>query len=101
MVRGTTPTLKFILPKSLTDIKIKEVYVTMAQARRVILDKDISCVKIQDNNIFLSLTQEDTLKFKHDIKIEIQVAIKTDRNLVYRSKMLYIDAKRILKEGII
>lgn len=101
MIRGTTPTFRFILPEIFKNIKIQKLYVSIAQSRKVQLEKNIVDSEIQNNIILIQLSQEETLKFRSDIPIEIQVSIKDDKNKVYRSNIIKTDVKRILKEGII
>lgn len=71
---GTTPTHTFTLPSDIAGAAQK-VRVIYSQADRVILTKDVTALSGDD--VTVTLTQEDTLKF-HDRKpIEIQLRVLT------------------------
>lgn len=101
MIRGTTPTLRFTLPESFLNIQISALYVSMAQSGRIVIEKNIDNLILDGQIITISLTQEETLKFKSDIDVEIQISLKDSSNMVYRSNIVKTNVKRILKEGAI
>jgi len=96
MIRGTTPTLTFTLPFS-TD-EIDETYVTFAQHRMTKVEKTLDDCTLNGNKLSVKLTQKDTLAFESDTKVEIQLGIKSGQS-VMRSKIITVDAERILKNG--
>lgn len=104
MIRGTTPTLKFNLPFNTN--RINNGYVTFSQQKVIVLDKDISECTCDNNMLIVNLTQEETLKFQHGCKVEVQIKIKlvnTDTSVdkVIASNIVTFDVDKILKGGII
>lgn len=73
----------------------------MAQSGRIVIEKNIDNLILDGQIITISLTQEETLKFKSDIDVEIQISLKDSSNMVYRSNIVKTNVKRILKEGAI
>lgn len=98
MIRGTTPTLEFILPFDTS--LISEAYVTLAQAGDVVLDKPLSECALDGNKMTVKLTQGDTLKLKTGL-IEIQIRAKTIDGDAIASDIILTSAQKILKDGVI
>lgn len=99
MIRGTTPTLEFKLPFD-TDI-LAEAWVTMAQNKEVVLDKQMSECQCSGNVLTVKLTQEETLALKCNCMVEIQVRAKTKEGEVLASDIITESPDRILKDGVI
>lgn len=99
MIRGTTPTLKFIIPIS-TD-QLAEAYVTLAQRGAVVIDKTLEECDCEENKITVKLTQEETLKLQHDCITEIQIRARTLSGDAVASNIIRESTKRILKDGVI
>lgn len=59
MIRGTTPTLEFTLPFDAS--LIAEMYVTIAQGEKTVLEKTLSDCNCSGTSVSLTLTQEDKL----------------------------------------
>lgn len=60
MIRGTTPTLEFTLPFDTS--LIAEMYVTIAQGEKTVLEKTLSDCNCSGTSVSLTLTQEDMQK---------------------------------------
>lgn len=80
MRRGTTPTLKFITDHS--DWSGYEVWVTLEEGDVELTFKG-NRLKIAGSTVYLSLTQEETLKFEKKINAQIKgekdgIVIATD-----------------------
>jgi len=97
MIRGTTPTLKFGIPFASALVEV--LYVTFNQDGQTILEKDINSVQLTNKEITAMLTQADTLKFKEDEIVEMQVRIRTTDGGSFASNIIKINAGRILKDG--
>lgn len=97
MTRGTTPTLEFTLP--ITTNLLSAVYITLAQYKKVIIEKDISNITLSGYTASVKLTQADTLKLKSGAKVEIQIRCKTTTGDAFASDIIVCDAGRILKDG--
>ena len=98
MIRGTTPTLEFVLPFDTS--LLAEAYVTLEQSDEVVLDKPLSDCTLDDNKMTVKLTQEDTLKLKIGL-IEVQIRAKTVDGDVIASDIILTSAQKILKDGVI
>jgi hypothetical protein len=75
MIRGTTPTHIFDIP--FTKAEIKEVKINYAQNDELVLEKHIEDCTVNDKQISVTLTQEDTFKFDCKKPVEIQIRILT------------------------
>ena len=99
MIRGTTPTLEFKLPFE-TSI-LAEAWVTMAQNKEVVLDKQMSECQCSGNVLTVKLTQEETLALKCNCLTEIQIRVRTVDGNALASKVMTVSPDRILKDGVI
>lgn len=110
MIRGTTPTHKFVLPFDVPEGA--KVIVVYSQMDNIILEKKTSDCSIEKNIINVSLTDQETLKFncnkafhKDEFKlwpVEIQIGIETIDGTKMWSNIMQTDIERCLKEdGVI
>lgn len=117
MRRGTTPTHVFTVDDASLE-NIAELYITYAQGKQIVLEKTLDDVVIdtENNTISVTLTQEDTLKFKtsqwsylypndnkKDMMVEIQIRMKYDdlNHSAFASNIVLIDVEKLLKNGVI
>ena len=101
MYVGTTPQIKINL--NIPIDHIKRLWITF-ESQKVELTKEISDCDIIDNQIYCTLSQEDTFLLNpdnKDIKIKLQVRILTDDDKAFASNITELQLKKILKEGII
>ena len=101
MIRGTTPTLEFTLPFDTS--LIAEMYVTMTQNGKTVLEKTLSDCSCSGTSVSLTLTQEDTLGLRqqpHSLA-EIQLRVRTTTGEALASDIMCVYVGRILKEGVI
>ena len=99
MIRGTTPTLKFLIPFDTS--LLATAYITLAQNDEVILEKELTECECGGRYLSVRLKQEDTLKLQCDCKTEIQVRAKTQEGDSLASDIFIVDTERILKDGVI
>lgn len=99
MIRGTTPTHIFSLP--IDTSTIRELRITYAQFDRTVLEKTESDVEMDEKTITLTLTQEETLKFKHSYKVELQLKVLTDTGTVLATPIKSIDVSEILNTEVL
>lgn len=101
MIRGTTPTLEFTLPFDTS--LIAEMYVTMTQNGKTVLEKTLSDCNCSGTSVSLTLTQEETLKLQQQLRsqAEIQLRVRTTAGEVLASDIMSVYVGRILKEGVI
>ena len=99
MFRGTTPTLNFELPFAADTIA--DGFISIAQNRRVVIDKPISDWIISGNTIKVTLTQEETLHLVVSNTTEIQLRVKLADGTALASEIFTVSTERILKDGVI
>lgn len=99
MIRGTTPTLEFILPFS-TDL-LAEAWVTLSQNRAVVLNKQLEDLRADEKKLFLKLTQQETLQLTAGTVTEIQIRCRTNDGDALASDIISVSTDRILKDGVI
>lgn len=97
MIRGTTPTLEFMLPFS-TDM-IAEAFVTLSQNKQIVIDKMLCDCICNENKLTVKLTQAETLELQCDCKTEIQIRCKTLDGDALASDIISVNTDRILKDG--
>ena len=99
MIRGTTPTHFFTLPFDAGEID--KLRVTYAQNGLTVLDLTEDDVTADGQEIRYQLTQEDTLKFKNNVLVEIQIKLKTLDGNVLASNVIVISVSKILNEDVL
>lgn len=99
MIRGTTPTLEFIIPFDTS--QLSQAYVTLSQNGAVVIDKELRECNCNENKLSVQLTQEETLKLDNDGMTEIQIRAKTVDGEALASNIIRELTGRILKDGVI
>lgn len=99
MIRGTTPTLEFVIP--FDTVLLAEAYVTLSQNGATVLDKALNECSCDENKLSVRLTQEETLMLKCDCITEIQIRAKTQTGDAVASNIVRVPTGRILKDGVI
>lgn len=101
MIRGTTPTLRFKIPYTLEQIQLG--YVTFSRKGKVFLDLsfDNSRITIEDYYVYVTFTQEDTLRFNSRAVYSVQLRILLQDNIAVASNIITIPVDSILKNGVI
>ena len=99
MIRGTTPTLEFVIPFDTS--QLAEAFVTLSQNESVVLDKALEECSCNENKLSVKLTQEETLKLQCDCITEIQIRARTIAGDAIASNIMRVNTGRILKEGVI
>lgn len=99
MIRGTTPTHIFQIPFD-TGL-LKEIRVSYAQGNKVIAEKKTEDCILDGDTISVTLTQEDTLKFKHMKIVEIQLKVLTEDGCVMATPIIRKDVSEVLNEEVL
>ena len=109
MIRGTTPTLRFKIPYTAEQIKLG--YITFSRKGEVFLDIpfDDSRVSVEDKCIYVTFSQEDTLKFNSRALYSAQLRILlhdpedqgSSSDVAVASNIITISVDAILKNGVI
>ena len=96
---GTTPTHTFTLPfeKEL----ISDLRITYSQDRKKILTKYMRDVEMDGNDINVTLTQEDTFKFKEKKPVFVQLKIKVVDGQVFNSDLIVMRIEPALDNEVI
>ncbi len=101
MIRGTTPTLRFKIPY--TEEQIQLGYLTFSRGSSVFLDIPLTDerISVEDYYIYLTLSQEDTLKFNSRAVYSIQIRLLLEDDIAVASNIMTIPISAILKNGVI
>lgn len=94
MIRGTTPTHKFILPfkaELLTSVRV--VY---KQGQKEVLRKETTDFVMEGNTLALTLTQEETLLFDCHLSVKLQLRVKTRAGQVLATKPQVVSVEECL-----
>lgn len=97
MRRGTTPTITFNLPFNVSTIKNCEVY--FAQSDELKVTKAYEDCTLSGTTLSVTLSQEDTLAFSDDEKLEMQVRFVFTNGAVDATQIVKGKIGRILKDG--
>ena len=103
IIRGTTPTLTFHVKNEIDLNEIAQIWITFKTKVGITIKEktyDIEDVTIEDNNISLNLTQEDTLEFTDQVML-VQLRVRLNNDVAYASSIMEVDIGQILKEGVI
>lgn len=99
MIRGTTPTLRFILPFSVELLDV--VYITMQQDGDKVIEKTMDDCEAKENVLTVRLTQAETLELESGRMTEIQIRARMKSGDAVASEIMRTPTNRILKEGVI
>lgn len=100
MIRGTTPTFTFNLPCAVN--MIQNLYITFEDKEgEIVLEKALADCTASESSVSVTLSQEETLRFKERTQIRLQVRALTTEGDAVASKIHKISVKEILKEGVI
>lgn len=96
--QGATPTHKF--KTKYTRDFVDSVIVTYAQNDEIVFNKDGEEVTIEDNAIFVELTQEETLKFDEKYDVQMELKIKSKNGKVIPSNIIYASVGKVLNREV-
>ena len=97
MIRGTTPTLEFVLPFAVTSAD--KIWITFSQKGKEVFTIETQDCKINETVIQVVLTQQQTLKLLSETTLEIQIRLLTDTGVAMASQIILTTVQRILKDG--
>ena len=93
MYQATTPTLRFAIPYSTSEIE--DLKITLAQGVPV-FNFGLADVDLNEYCVSVGLTQEQTSRFKTKIPVDIQMRIKLQGGVVVASQVISIDIHKSL-----
>ena len=97
--KGCTVENTFSIPFEANEIAT--LYVTYSQNEEVVIEKELEDCVIENKELKVYLSQEDTLKFDSNIKIEIQVRLRLLSGEAKKSHIITTKTDRILKDEVI
>lgn len=104
MIRGTTPTLQFVLPFAANIIDVLDIAFSQQlqpyAPAQIVLDKNLSDCTLDGDTISLVLSQEDTLALSSAQDVEIQLRILSNGSAL-ASQIIAVPVGRILKDGVL
>ena len=99
MRRGTTPT--HTIGTSISLVGAEVIYVTYKQAGQTVVEKTIDDIEVSENEIAVTLTQEETLAFDSRIMASVQIRARFATGQAIASNIMTVGVDRILKGGVI
>lgn len=99
MIRGTTPTHTFRL--SIETSSIIEVRITYVQLGKTVIEKTEEDVRMGEKSISLTLTQEESLKFRAGSEVEVQLKVLTNVGTVLASPVISLNVDKILNTEVL
>ncbi len=98
MIRGTTPTHKWTIPVDATAVKTARV--TYKQGEEVLLVKNTEDCVVEGKALKVTLTQEDTLKFSHKKKAEVQARLLTFDMKSFATRVVEVPVWELLEDEV-
>lgn len=103
IAKGSTTAFTLNLPEGMDISNAKEVWVTFEQDRKEVFNLSLTShdLEVDENHIHVSLTQDDTLKFRTGEAImQTRILTENDDSLV-QFPMTKVEILPILKDGVI
>lgn len=100
MYRGTTPQLKVIVT-GVDFTEVAELWLTIGQNGRPIVNKDLEDLTIEDNTIYVTFTQEDTLALRACSSTYLQLRVLMNDGTAIATPVKKLNVNEIIKDGII
>lgn len=99
MIRGTTPTLTFTTPYEAK--MVSSGFITFTMRGKVLFDIPISddSVVVEDYAVSLTLSQEQTLAFKPQYRVLVQVRLGLGSGEYVASNIIQIPIENVLRDG--
>lgn len=97
MIRGTTPTIIYLLPFDV-DV-IDKIWLTFSQNQNEVLTLENDDLTISGTSISAYLTQAQTLEFDTHSSVAMQLRILTKEGNAIASNIMYTDVGAILRDG--
>lgn len=99
MIRGTTPTHTIAVDIDLRDAEV--IYVTYKQGDKLVLELEKANLAIAENEISVTLTQEQTLAFGANRMVSVQIRARFHDGTAVASNIMQTTVSAILKNGVI
>ena len=97
--KGCTAKNTFTVPFEQDDVEV--LYITYQQKDKTVLEKTLEDCTFGDGEIYINISQEDSLKFESSIVVRIQIRARLKNNTTIKSNIVTTDVDRVLKDGVI
>ena len=97
--RGVTPTHIFETGLDLREATV--LFITYQQNDRTVLEKTLEDAELSETDIRVSLTQEETLRFRENTLVRIQIRAGFSDGRRVKSEIITTTADELLKEDVI
>lgn len=99
MIRGTTPTHRFDLNISTTQIRDLRIY--YAQDDQILVERTMADCELREKSVMTTLSQEETLKFVANKQVQVQIKVLTHEGTAMASSIKAITVGEILKDEVL
>ena len=99
MIRGTTPT--HIFTTNVDESELTSIMVIYAQGDNELFRKCIGDCELDGNRFSVKLTQEDTLKFNCNQKVQIQIRILLKDGTAMASRVYVVSVNECLNNEVL
>lgn len=100
MYRGTTPQLEVVVT-GVDFAEVAELWLTIGQNGRPIVNKELEDLTIEDNTIYVTFTQEDTLALRACSSTYLQLRVLMNDGTAIATPVKKLNVNEIIKDGII
>ena len=97
--KGCTARNTFTVPFKQDDIEA--LYVTYQQKDETVLEKTLNDCTFGDGEIYVNISQEESLRFQSSIIVRIQIRARLKNNTAIKSNIVTTDVDQVLKDGVI
>lgn len=97
--RGTTPINIFEVDVDLRDAVV--VWLTYKQNSKIVIHKDKADLEIEENEVRVQLTQEETLALKDSAPVRMQFRARYADDNAIKSNIMQATVEEILEGGVI
>jgi len=97
--RGTTPTNTFTVDVDLRDAEV--LWLTYKQNSKIVIQKEKEDLEIDETEVRVYLTQEETLALKDSVGVRIQFRARYADGNAIKSNIMQASVEEILKDGVI
>ena len=103
LIRGTTPTIVINVKSDIDLTAVTAIWVYISQQNKVKVDKELTDVtfNIQEKQILVTLSQEDTLELKADTDTLFQIRLLLSNGTALATLASKVTVKEVYKGGVI
>ena len=99
IAKGCTCKNSFLFPFAESDVVV--IYITYQQNGKIVIEKELEDCTFLDGRVYVTLTQEDTVKFDNDAIVRIQIRTRLKDGLVSKTKIFETYTDELLKDEVI